>query len=845
MDITSVSPFVSTLLKKRIACDFNRLRSVRKVEQGLSNDSQLAHLLNSDAQLVADTRQRALEEFQYEVHPRLAGIDHSVAIESMTECGDPHTSGITLRIGLSDGSTWYRKGAVSKIERDLCHAYDIVSLPSPFRGWPTIHTERSTWQKAVDHAWSTDLESYFFNYGAMVAIMSFMHVSDLHHENLICNGHFPVPVDCEVVNLGFIHSPTVRNDAQRLVDGIIASFPTSTGMVPLNHSATLFGPGISPLESDVNESVFPYFDDVQQRFMLNVETTSAITHLPVAKTQLSQTASREYANSILRGFDLASARLVRHGRELKESLFHEDNTQRRALIRHTTGYSALISQAFCHAPDDPNSAIADTIFRTSKHLSPEVKTQEIECLRDGRIPRFTVDVVDGSLWEATTNVREPVIAEALGAHRHLWAQPQNFQYWRSSSRDLLSYCLGLTTLSNALPGSTRLRNEYVDNLAMIQPAQERLIRHIEGDRISSFRDKSHAWISVTVDSEEAVAVSAIPDDMYFGSAGVIKALRRTTKLTREDSEEYYAQLNQALQNHLDDPAHHVGYYKGVLGIGSELKRLAPLANQRFPEHEFLELVIAESLDSIGTSQHCLDMLMGAPGVIYALAGNSDCTLVPLVNALVEMILDHDGSELVNQKFLVDNVSFAHGASGVIAALAQYAHLNSSGPRLETAVSKLLDLERELGRGSLNDSRYGDDIDSLQWCNGSGGALISRALLAESPLRAVKDHVESDIASHLPNLIAHGNSLGNDCVCHGVAGSVLILEFLQARLPAYRQQLIDATAAFRRELAGQVATSGALNATGMSQHSKGLLVGAGGILCALKPNNSAGIITPEW
>ena len=286
-------------------------------------------------------------------------------------------------------------------------------------------------------------------------------------------------------------------------------------------------------------------------------------------------------------------------------------------------------------------------------------------------------------------------------------------------------------------------------------------------------------------------------------------------------------------------------YKGVLGIGSELKRLAPLANQRFPEHEFLELVIAESLDSIGTSQHCLDMLMGAPGVIYALAGNSDCTLVPLVNALVEMILDHDGSELVNQKFLVDNVSFAHGASGVIAALAQYAHLNSSGPRLETAVSKLLDLERELGRGSLNDSRYGDDIDSLQWCNGSGGALISRALLAESPLRAVKDHVESDIASHLPNLIAHGNSLGNDCVCHGVAGSVLILEFLQARLPAYRQQLIDATAAFRRELAGQVATSGALNATGMSQHSKGLLVGAGGILCALKPNNSAGIITPEW
>ncbi|WP_049168858.1 hypothetical protein [Corynebacterium propinquum] len=72
-----------------------------------------------------------------------------------------------------------------------------------------------------------------------------------------------------------------------------------------------------------------------------------------------------------------------------------------------------------------------------------------------------------------------------------------------------------------------------------------------------------------------------------------------------------------------------------------------------------------------------------------------------------------------------------------------------------------------------------------------------------------------------------------------------IQDLRAELLVYRKQLAIATASFRKELAQEIMTTGALNATGMSQHSKGLLVGSTGILCALEPNNSVGIVTPEW
>lgn len=845
LDISSISPFVNTLFMKRIAVGFNQFDSIRNVAERLRSDKSLKYLLRSDALLVENTHRHARREFHDAVYPHLAATNQTATITTMTECGDPHKSGITLRIELSDGTTWYRKNKVSTIENDLQHAYDLINHPSPFHNWPTIHTKNSTWQKAITHAWATNPYSYFFNYGILLAIMSFMHVSDLHHENVICDGTAPIPVDFEVANLGFIHSPAPKNDAQRLVDCIIASFPTSTGMVPLTHSATLFGKGISPLEIGTAEAVSPYFDTDHQKFMLEADTKLAVSHLPISDPQLSLEMSWKFAKTILEGFDTASTRLISRGKELKESIFHTDNVQRRALIRHTTGYSALITKAFCHATDCPERFITNAITRTSKHLSPDVKKREIECLRAGAIPKFTIDVTNGSLWEANKNIKEPIIAETLNAHRFIWAQPKRLEYWYKSSRDLLTYCLGMNTLTTALPGSSRLHNKRVPPLHALQPAKKRLVRQIEEDKISSPLDNSHAWISVTVNSEESVAVSTIPDDVYFGSAGVIKGLRRTTKLNREDCEDYYAQLNKALHNQLNDASHSVGYYKGVLGMGSELKRLAPLAGVIFPEREFIKHVITESLDRIGNCQQSLDMLMGVPGVIYALSRNSKHTLRPLVAALIAMIHDHDSSELVGKNYIVDNVSFAHGASGIIASSAEYARHHRFEPYLETAVLKLLKLERELGNGSLKDVRYGDDIDSLQWCNGSGGALISRALLTNGPLHAVKEHAGRDIEQHLPSLIKHGNTLGNDCVCHGVAGSILILEFLQAELLAYRKQLAIATASFRKELAQQIMTTGALNATGMSQHSKGLLVGSTGILCALEPNNSVGIVTPEW
>ncbi|WJZ03835.1 lanthionine synthetase LanC family protein [Corynebacterium freiburgense] len=213
--------------------------------------------------------------------------------------------------------------------------------------------------------------------------------------------------------------------------------------------------------------------------------------------------------------------------------------------------------------------------------------------------------------------------------------------------------------------------------------------------------------------------------------------------------------------------------------------------------------------------------------------------------MISMICDSDISKLVKQKYLVGNVSFAHGASGVIATLAQYERFHPGTPYMEEAILKLLQYEEEIGKGCLLDVRFEQDVDSLQWCNGSGGALIARAIVAQTTLRSAEAVALKDLRRQIPNLIRNENTLGNDCICHGISGSILIFEFLSDHLRSHKHELAYTAQHFKQSLAARFSVEDMKTATGISKHSKGLLVGSAGILCALGTQGYNGTIIPEW
>ena len=125
------------------------------------------------------------------------------------------------------------------------------------------------------------------------------------------------------------------------------------------------------------------------------------------------------------------------------------------------------------------------------------------------------------------------------------------------------------------------------------------------------------------------------------------------------------------------------------------------------------------------------------------------------------------------------LGMAHGNAGIMTALAKLYHITKE-ERYYALLKKALVYEdnyyrEELGNWldfRIKDEKERDGMDTVAWCHGAGGILVSRLMIYEWVKDDIRGSVENDIQKA-------GRKLGGEalrkgmCLCHGSCGNLLM------------------------------------------------------------------------
>lgn len=147
------------------------------------------------------------------------------------DLSEPHWHGRTvLRVRLSDGTEWYYKPRTGRHERawaEIVSAFNrITSLP-PLLAASVISKRKHCWTSAV--TWKAcrtraETKRFYLRAGALLYLAHHLRAVDLHAENFVAHGEYPVLIDAETFLHPVISVPATAPDQP---DSLIR-----TGMLP-------------------------------------------------------------------------------------------------------------------------------------------------------------------------------------------------------------------------------------------------------------------------------------------------------------------------------------------------------------------------------------------------------------------------------------------------------------------------------------------------------------------------------------------------------------------------------------------------------------------------------------
>ena len=693
---------------------------------------------------------------------------------------------------------------------------------------------------------TADATRYYRRLGALIAVMHLLSGTDLHHENIIASGAYPVPVDLETLLHPILPSRT--NDDGRLrmsydtvlwsqllptggavragqsgVGGLYEQARSVTGRTPVNA-------GTSRLRYGVGE--------------VAVEPSS---NLPLLDGQV--VSPWEHVASIVAGFRDAYDLMLR-----SKPAFRGDSgplqafrgVTCRVVLRGTRVYASLL-----HGASHPRSLggriEVERLFERLWLMVAEVPrlascvAAERRALWRGDVPRFHV------------RSDEVVVRDCFGKPLSSYFRRSGWDGLRQRLRmfcvrdrerqvHLIEQSIHSLRPVEAMPcwsldhypdpaGAAR-----VDNAVAVAAAVS-LAERLLGRR---FRDgRNPRWLRAQLGNDGYQGLSVPGADLYDGLPGIALFLAQLAVRTGTQRYRRFAgQLVDTSRRAIESGAlSGAGAFDGLagwmyaLGYLSELWQEPALADEAVAVLPKLRQAIA--------ADDVLDLIGGSAGAIWCLLGLyrqlGDEALLKVARECGDHLLSRaqamdTGIGWLTRSF--DSVALtgvSHGASGFAVALAWLGGI-SGEERYEQAARDAIAYERttfDARSGAWHDLRDDRrDQSGAQgrlhaWCHGGPGITMARLCLPE---RHRDRQWTVEVEAGVRNTMAHGFGVGH-CLCHGDLGNLDML------IEAERQGVIPADLVDWRRRATQIVerlAHGPRCGAHIAIDSPGLMTGIAGI-----------------
>ena len=648
-----------------------------------------------------------------------------------------------------------------------------------------------------------EVESYYNHCGQLIAILYLTRTNDIHHENVIASGEFPVIVDTDTIFYpGF-------------TDLFMPSQSTGESHIELAVEESVLSSGLLPLWDNVNGEL----KDSSGMSCLNEQ--SANTVIWEGKIQ----SAHVYADQVVQGFHMAAQNILKNQNKFKILIESFKGCRTRAIYRPTRIYEQLRQNLLSpkYLLDGITRSNGLEYLKTSLLKEDEkpqawaLVNEEEEMLFNDDIPMFIINCGDDFLKLSNGNVLRFKCGLEIAKSR-LYRFSIKFIEYQAELIKASCYFTSAaeekrkTELNRDDNNTSTLSNHCTEKeqSELFKLEADLLIDRLLG-RAHYSPSYGSSWIGINILEEYGkMQLSSTGLSLYNGNTGIALTLAIRSRCSSWDNarkESLDKVINGALQpvQHLSRNSIQIGSVIDTSGLGAMtgLGSLIfactacakiPGLSQLLDAGEALTRAVTPELIA---KESCADVMSGLAGLLIAIIELEKQTnqrslrnLSILIGDQICSLLRDAGNNYYawpskNGKMLL---GISHGAAGI--AMALYRLYGQSGfQRFKRAALQGIDYENskcDQKSGHWMDLRGQHPSIMNSWCNGAPGIGIARVEMHKiDPDPKLLEDIEKAAV-----LAINNHPTGLDQLCCGTLGRCDLL--MSAGIELQRREWISSS-----------------------------------------------------
>lgn len=737
-----------------------------------------------------------------------------VSIES--KHSDVHRGGRhVVKVRLDDGSEILYKPHSMENEKqfgELLHwmsqGLKIAQLDYKFLSY-----EDHSWCSIVEYKsckTEDEIKKYYKRIGVQLFLAYFLGTHDLHCENIIASGEYPVLIDLEtIVN---VQPSKKRVTADEEVNYQLAHSVLYTGLLPIytwnKDKCGIDNSGISGGTGNYYPFKVPTVSKAETSDMHIVyDYPKATQKQNLVILQDRFPAPVKYEEKLLEGFSLAYQYVLWHKEEFKKKIEKLSFLKSRMLVADTQRYSMILSSSYHPSllmNENEREAFFISMLKGRNESEDRIAKDEMNCLSHGDIPYYEYHLNDKKLYsgmgdELGEYFEEAPINSLLKKIDDLnEADMKKQQRYMQTALELMpssrekyengTYYVSENPISLC---NKETKNKYNRQI-------EQLIERVIEEAVWNQERTEVNWCQTKLSTEKQMTwnIGAMGMYLYSGLAGMLLLFHELKQFSySEKVEEIYYTLQKMLFRYSDKGMESInnlqsdatGAYDGESSIVYAYLILYEKSKDiRYLKYAEQHVQIVEKL--IDRDKR-YDMLSGNAGAAYVLlklykhTGNSQYLYI--AEQAIEILQKNSEKQQKGIGWrIVDDLppmsGMAHGNAGILMPVIEL-WKETRKKKYKEMAEEIWQYEESLYDVNIQnwlDVRCGssdeEQIGAVAWCHGAGGILISRiycnALVDDEMW---KKRFEKDISRAYEKLKRYWKR-DSWSLCHGICGNLWIL-----------------------------------------------------------------------
>lgn len=685
-----------------------------------------------------------------------------------------------------------------------------------------------------DHSWcesveyercqsEQDIHEYYRRLGEQLFLAYFLGTSDIHTENLIACGPYPVIVDLEA--LARPGKETRAESAEDAIYSWIRESVLGTGMLPF-YVWNKDGEGIdgSAIHSQKGQKLPFQIPAVAEEETSNMYITYREGFTSAVRNFVQMEGKEEtitaYVYDLLRGFSEAYQAVEKEKIFFQRVLAEGKGLQSRVVLMHTQKYAMLLNSSYHPSllMDGADREIfLSSIGQGRWNREERIVREEIQALLRGDIPYFSCGMDEKSLYAGEEKCEEAFF-QRTAYSRILKRLGQLDQTDRNKQCDLIRTSMELIP-ENKENFVNQIYEVKADNGFERMMNKENLNQIIAAltDRLYSYafwnqKRSEVSWPVLHFASSGNYAWQICPMGVYFYD-GLSGMLLLTTVMQDKQKSERIAEIQKALKRQLfrytdeglKDLGHlqsrNTGAYTGEGSIVYTYLKMYQLTKESI----YLQYARkhAEIVSQIVPKDTCADLLGGKAGAAWIFlqmfeqtgekryVGEAEKAVCSMLPQAVKMECGIGWKPEIGE---IPLGGTAHGNAGILMPVLTLWELTKKR-EYDILAEKIWEYEESLYREERGnwidqgeDKKAGED--TVAWCHGAAGILFARLWCYQRVTdRKWRKRLKNDIERAYQKTETYWKR-DSWSLCHGTGGNLWILDIADRVLGKEKKERTD-------------------------------------------------------